>query len=52
MLWKLPEKDLLIIRQDYETIIKKIKRGEAHLLSEGDTMYLGACTKGASAENH
>ena len=32
VLWKLPEKDLLIIRQDYETIISKIKRGEAHLL--------------------
>lgn len=46
VLWKLPEKDLLIIRQDYETIINKIKRGEAHLLSEGDTMYLGACRKG------
>ena len=51
VLWKLPEKDLIIIRQDYETIINKIKRGEAHLLSEGDTMYLGACRKGQKGES-
>lgn len=51
VLWKLPEKDLLIIRQDYETIINKIKRGEAHLLSEGDTMYLGACRKGQKGDS-
>ena len=46
VLWKLPEKDLLIIRHDYEVIIEKIKQGKAHELSEGDTMYLGACRKG------
>lgn len=46
VLWKIPEKDLLIIKNDYEVIINKIKRGEAHLLSEGDTEYLGACRKG------
>ena len=46
VLWKLPEKDLLIIRNDYKVIIDKIRRGEAHLLSEGDTVYLAACRKG------
>lgn len=51
VLWKLPKKDLLIIRNDYETIIAKIRRGEAHLLSEGDTMYLGACRKGRKGES-
>ena len=51
VLWKLPEKDLLIICQDYETIIEKIRRGEAHLLSEGDTMYLGACRKGQKGDS-
>ncbi len=51
VLWKLPQKDLLIIRNDYETIIAKIRRGEAHLLSEGDTMYLGACRKGQKGES-
>ncbi len=51
VLWKLPEKDLLIIRHDYELIVDKIKRGEAHLLSEGDTMYLGACRKGQKGDS-
>lgn len=46
VLWQLPEKDLLIIKQDYERVINKIQNGKAHLLSEGDTMYLGACRKG------
>lgn len=46
VLWQLPEKDLLIMRQDYDTIITKIRNGQAHTLSEGDTMYLAACRKG------
>lgn len=51
VLWKLPEKDLLIIRHDYELIVDKVRRGEAHLLSEGDTMYLGACRKGQKGDS-
>lgn len=51
VLWKLPEKDLLIIRRDYEIIIEKIRCGKAHLLSEGDTMYLGACRKGQKGDS-
>lgn len=51
VLWKLPEKDLLIIKHDYETILGKIKSGKAHLLSEGDTMYLGACRKGQKGDS-
>lgn len=51
VLWKIPEKDLLIIRQDYETIIKKIRDGKAESLSEGDTMYLGACRKGQKQDS-
>lgn len=47
ILWKLPEKDLLIIQHDYELIMSKVKNGKAHEISEGDTMYLGACRKGA-----
>ena len=42
--------DLEIIKSDYEIIISKIKAGRAHELSEADTMYLGACTKGATAK--
>lgn len=51
VLWKLPEKDLLIIRNDYEVIIDKIRQGKAHELSEGDTMYLGACRKGQKGDS-
>lgn len=43
--------DLEIIKQDWQTIIDKIKAGEAHNISEGDTMYLAACTKGANAKS-
>lgn len=49
-LFDLPEEDLEIIEQDYKTIISKVKNGEADLLSEGETMYLGACTKGATRD--
>ena len=45
-----PEADLEIIKQDYDYIVNTIRDGRAHELSEGDTMYLGACTKGANAE--
>lgn len=46
-----PEEDLRIIMQDWEIIVAKIRNGKAHELSEGDTKYLGACTKGDTAEN-
>lgn len=47
--WKFSSTDLEIIKQDWETINKKILAGKAHELSEGDTYYLGACTKGSSS---
>lgn len=50
ILWKIPEKDLLIIKEDYEKIINKIKAGKAHELSEGDTRYLGASRKGNTGD--
>lgn len=46
VLWQLKDKDLVIIKHDYEVIVDKIKQGKAHELSEGDTMYLAACRKG------
>lgn len=46
VLWQIPEKDLLIMEQDYNKIVDKIRCGKAHELSEGDTTYLGACRKG------
>lgn len=45
-----PEEDLKIIEQDYQKIIKKVREGRADELSEGDTLYLGACTKGSTAK--
>ncbi|MCH5210170.1 MAG: hypothetical protein J1F01_04320 [Oscillospiraceae bacterium] len=49
ILFSFPEEDLIIIEHDWETIMKKVRSGNAHLISEGDTLYLAACTKGASA---
>ena len=40
-----PERDLKIIRNDYDYIVNKIRTGKAHELSEADTLYLGACSK-------
>lgn len=42
--------DLAVIKSDYEIIVGKIRDGRAHEISEADTMYLGACTKGATAK--
>jgi len=47
--WSFPSTDLEIIKKDWEFITRKIADGKAHELSEGDTFYLGACTKGANA---
>lgn len=49
VLFSYPEEDLIIIKQDWEKIISKVQAGEAHLITEGDTLYLAACTKGANA---
>lgn len=51
ILFSFPMEDLIIIEQDWEKIISKIRSGQAHLLTEGDTLYLAACTKGANASS-
>lgn len=51
ILYKWPIEDLAIVINDWKTIVKKIAEGKAHELSEGDTLYLGACTKGATSES-
>ncbi len=51
VLFSFPEEDLKIIRDDWAKIISKIKAGIAEQISEGDTLYLGACTKGANANS-
>jgi DNA mismatch repair protein MutH len=47
--WNFPNTDLEIIRKDWQLIKQKVADGKAHELSEGDTFYLGACTKGANS---
>jgi len=50
-LFDYPDEDLEIIKQDWKYIVNKIKQGEAHTISEGQTMYLGACPKGANRQS-
>jgi DNA mismatch repair protein MutH len=50
-LWSYSEHDLRIIREDWEKIRDKVKAGKAHEISEGDTLYLGACTKGVDSSS-
>lgn len=50
ILFSFPTEDLYIIKQDWNKIIAKIRSGQAHLITEGDTLYLAACAKGATAQ--
>lgn len=50
-LLQIPEEDMPTIRHDYEVILEKINTGRAHELSEADTFYLAACTKGKDASS-
>ena len=40
ILFSFPDEDKQIIQQDWEKIMQKIRAGQAHLLTEGDTLYL------------
>lgn len=51
VLFTYPKADLEIIKQDWKIILDKIRNGKAHEISEGDTNYLGACTKGANKQS-
>ena len=50
-LWEFPEEDRLVLAKDWQLIKSYVDNGEAHLLSEGLTNYLGAATKGASSKD-
>ncbi len=41
--------DMDFIERDFNIIKNKVFKGEAHLISEGDTDLLGACTKAADS---
>lgn len=49
--WDFSITDIEIIKRDWRIITDKIIAGKAHELSEGDTLYLGACTKGGKGGN-
>lgn len=51
VLWLIKDKDLLIIKDDFRIIQDKVRQGLAHKISEGDTMYLGACRKGYKGQS-
>lgn len=43
--------DLKQIEADWNYVIGKIREGKAEEISEADTMYLGACSKGANKDS-
>lgn len=49
-LWSIPEEDVPTVRQDWETIVEKVRQGRAHEISGSDTLYLEACTKAANSD--
>jgi DNA mismatch repair protein MutH len=51
LIYRIDGADGAIIQRDWEFIQAKVARGLAHELSEGDTLYLGACRKGAGGPN-
>lgn len=48
---KFSTEDLAIIKNDWQTIINKVKEGKAHEISEADTNYLSACPKGINSNS-
>ncbi len=48
--WRCIQEDGTQIREDWNKIFEKVKSGHAEEISEGDTLFLGACTKGATTE--
>ena len=47
--WHIPKRDLPQIKQDWETVVNKVRAGHAEDISGSDTVYLEACTKAANS---
>lgn len=47
--WGLPPEDMPQFRQDWETVVSKVRAGHAEDISGSDTLYLEACTKAANS---
>lgn len=50
-IYTIPDEDKSQILQDWTLIREKVRHGDAHDLSESDTLYLAAATKGASSSD-
>lgn len=50
-IWEPFEEDISYLQKDWELIQSKVLSGKAHELSEGDTLLLGACTKGVNKKS-
>lgn len=50
-IWEPLAEDLTYLQKDWELIQSKVLTGNAHDLSEGDTLLLGACTKGVNKKS-
>lgn len=48
-IWRCLKEDYEQIELDWKTIVDKVRTGKAEWISEGDTLLLGACTKGSTA---
>ena len=46
--WQIPEEDRAQIEADWNLVVDKVRAGHAEDISGSDTMYLEACTKGAT----
>ena len=51
IIYKYPEEDFGVILNDWLIIAQKVLNGKAHEISERDTLYLSACTKGKNHES-
>ena len=51
IIYKYPEEDFDVILNDWLIIAQKVINGKAHEISERDTLYLSACTKGKNHES-
>lgn len=49
-IWRCIQEDGKQIEDDWNTIVDKVKNGHAEDISEGDTLFVGACTKGATRD--
>lgn len=47
--WGLPEEDMPVFKEDWETVVGKVRAGKAHEISGSDTLYLEACTKASNS---